>query len=56
MIKKEYTLPPTVKVGDIEFKIVFKKMKDYGDMDIDKKTIRISQGIITRRIFRYDDA
>lgn len=51
MIKKEYILPPTVKVGDIEFKIVVKKMKDYGDMDIDKKTIRIRKGLTQEESF-----
>jgi hypothetical protein len=44
MAKKEYSLPSTIKVGDIEFKIVLKKMKDFGDMDIDKRTIRFVRG------------
>ena len=51
MAQKEYTLPSTIKVGDIEFKIVLKKMKDYGDMDIDKKTIRIRKGLTQEESF-----
>ena len=30
MTGKEPTLPSTIRVGGIEFKIVLKKMKDYG--------------------------
>ena len=51
MAKKEYSLPSTIKVGDIEFKIVLKKMKDYGDMDIDKRTIRIRHGLTEEESF-----
>ena len=51
MAKKEYSLPATIKVGDIEFKIVLKKMKDYGDMDIDKRTIHIRQGLTKEESF-----
>ena len=32
MTGKEPTLPSTIRVGGIEFKIALKKMKDYGDM------------------------
>tara|TARA_R110000744_G_C19320230_1_gene557571 strand:+ start:197 stop:508 length:312 start_codon:yes stop_codon:yes gene_type:complete len=51
MIKKGYQLPATIMVGDIEFKIVIKKMKDYGDMDIDKKIIRIREGLSKEESF-----
>jgi|TARA_R110000765_G_scaffold82940_1_gene161361 hypothetical protein len=51
MIKKRYCLPSAIKVGDIEFKIVLKKMKDYGDMDIDKKVIRIRTGLSDEESF-----
>ena len=45
MSKKEYSVPSTIKVGDIEFKVILKKMKDFGDMDIDKKVIRVREGM-----------
>ena len=51
MTGKEPTLPSTIRVGGIEFKIVLKKMKDYGDMDIDKKTIRIRTGLSQEESF-----
>ena len=51
MTGKEYTLPSTIKVGDIEFKIVLKKMKDYGDMDIDKRMIHIREGLTEEESF-----
>ena len=51
MAQKEYTLPSTIKVGDIEFKIVLKKMADFGDMDIDKRTICIRKGLSEEESF-----
>jgi hypothetical protein len=45
MAEKEYCLPSTIDVGGIEFKIVFKKMEDFGDMDIDNKIINIRRGL-----------
>ena len=51
MTGKEPTLPSTIRVGGIEFKIVLKKMKDYGDMDIDKKTINIRKGLSQEESF-----
>tara|TARA_Y100000592_G_scaffold74958_1_gene116951 strand:- start:21 stop:344 length:324 start_codon:yes stop_codon:yes gene_type:complete len=41
MPKKNTVLPDTIKVGGVEFKVVLSKIKDFGDMDIDTKTIRI---------------
>tara|TARA_R100001440_G_C2455613_1_gene108952 strand:- start:29 stop:349 length:321 start_codon:yes stop_codon:yes gene_type:complete len=43
--KKIYTLPPTVTVGGMKFKVVFKDMDDYGEMDFDKKIISIRNGL-----------
>jgi len=41
MPKKKTVIPPTIDVGGIEFKVVLSKIKDFGDMDIDTKTIRV---------------
>ena len=38
-------------VGGIEFKIVLKKIKDYGEMHIDKKTIYIRKGLSPEESF-----
>ena len=43
--KTSYSLPPTVMVGGMEFKIVFKDMEDFGVMDFDKKIISIRNGL-----------
>jgi len=43
--KKGYTLPPTITVGGMKFKIEFKEMDDYGEMDFDKKIISIRKGL-----------
>mgnify|MGYP003661429910 FL=1 len=43
--KTSYSLPPTVTVGGMEFKIVFKDMEDFGVMDFDKKIISIRNGL-----------
>ena len=51
MAKKQYSLPSTIKVGDIEFKVILKKMKDFGDMDIDKKVIRVREGMTSEETF-----
>ena len=51
MLKKEYTPPPAIKVGGVEFKIVLKKMSDFGDFDVDKKLIRIRQGLSPTAMF-----
>tara|TARA_R100000656_G_scaffold2825_1_gene4591 strand:+ start:360 stop:677 length:318 start_codon:yes stop_codon:yes gene_type:complete len=51
MAQKEYSLPSTIKVGDIEFKIILKKMADFGDMDIDKRTICIRKGLSEEESF-----
>ena len=41
MPRKKTVIPPTIDVGGIEFKVVLSKIKDFGDMDIDTKTIRV---------------
>jgi|TARA_R110002020_G_scaffold47019_1_gene134137 hypothetical protein len=43
--KKTYSLPSTIKVGGMIFKIIFKEMDDYGCMDFDEKTICIRKGL-----------
>ena len=43
--KKGYSIPPTITVGGMKFKIVFKDMEDYGEMDFDKKIISIRNGL-----------
>jgi len=41
MPKKKTVIPSTIDVGGIEFKVILSKIKDFGDMDIDTKTIRV---------------
>ena len=41
MAKKNPVIPTTIDVGGIEFKVILSKIKDFGDMDIDTKTIRV---------------
>lgn len=41
MPRKKTVIPSTIDVGGIEFKVVLSKIKDFGDMDIDTKTIRV---------------
>ncbi len=43
--KKTYSLPSTITVGGMRFKIEFKEMDDYGEMDFDKKIICIRKGL-----------
>ena len=43
--KTSYSLPPTIKVGGMQFKIVLKDMDDFGEMDFDKKVINIRKGL-----------
>ena len=43
--KVSYSLPPTITVGGMEFKIVLKDMDDFGEMDFDKKIINIRKGL-----------
>jgi len=43
--KKGYTIPSTITVGGMKFKIEFKEMDDYGEMDFDKKIISIRKGL-----------
>ena len=43
--KASYSLPPTITVGGMEFKIVLKDMEDFGEMDFDKKVINIRKGL-----------
>ena len=43
--KKGYTLPPTITVRVMKFKIEFREMDDYGEMDFDKKIISIRKGL-----------
>ena len=51
MEEKGYHLPSTVMVGGIEFKIVLKKIKDFGEMHMDKKTIYIRKGLSPEESF-----
>jgi energy-converting hydrogenase A subunit M len=41
MAKKNPVIPTKIDVGGIEFKVILSKIKDFGDMDIDTKTIRV---------------
>ena len=43
--KASYSLPPTITVGGMQFKIVLKDMEDFGEMDFDKKVIYIRKGL-----------
>ena len=43
--KTSYSLPSTVTVGGMQFKIVFKDMDDFGVMDFDKRIISIRNGL-----------
>jgi len=43
--KKGYTIPSTITVGGMKFKIEFKEMDDYGEMDFDKRIISIRKGL-----------
>ena len=43
--KASYSLPPTITVGGMEFKIVLKDMEDFGEMDFDKRIISIRKGL-----------
>jgi hypothetical protein len=50
--KKKYS--PRAKkiiIGGIEFKIVFKEMRDFGEMDFDKKIISIRKGLSDEETF-----
>ena len=43
--KTSYSLPSTITVGGMQFKIVLKDMDDFGEMDFDKKVINIRKGL-----------
>lgn len=43
--KTSYSLPSTITVGGMQFKIVLKDMDDFGEMDFDKKIINIRKGL-----------
>ena len=43
--KTSYSLPSTIPVGGMQFKIVLKDMEDFGEMDFDKKVIYIRKGL-----------
>ena len=43
--KTSYTLPSTITVGGMQFKIILKEMDDFGEMDFDKKIIFIRKGL-----------
>ena len=49
--KNKYSPPTKLIVGGIEFKIVFKEMRDFGEMDFDKKTISIRKGLSDEETF-----
>lgn len=49
--KNKYSPPAKLMVGGIEFKIVFKEMTDFGEMDFDKKTISIRKGLSENETF-----
>jgi hypothetical protein len=52
VVKKKYS--PRAKkiiIGGIEFKIVFKEMTDFGEMDFDKKIISIRKGLSENETF-----
>ena len=51
MEEKGYHLPSTIMVGGIEFKIVLKKIKDFGEMHMDKKTICVRKGLSPEESF-----
>ena len=43
--KKIYKPPSTITVGGMKFKVVFKDMDDFGQMDFDKRVISIRKGL-----------
>ena len=43
--KKIYKPPSTINVGGMKFKVVFKEMDDFGQMDFDKRVIAIRKGL-----------
>tara|TARA_R100001460_G_scaffold90792_1_gene132511 strand:+ start:813 stop:1133 length:321 start_codon:yes stop_codon:yes gene_type:complete len=43
--KKIYKPPSTINVGGMKFKVVFKEMDDFGQMDFDKRVIMIRKGL-----------
>ena len=49
--KNKYSPPAKLIVGGIEFKIIFKEMRDFGEMDADKKTISIRKGLSEEETF-----
>ena len=49
--KKKYSPPTKLNIGGSEFKIVFKEMRDFGEMDFDKKIICIRKGLSDEEIF-----
>ncbi len=51
MPRKNTVLPDTIQVGGVDFKIVLSKIKDFGDMDIDTKTIRVRAGLKPEEAF-----
>ena len=51
MPKKKTVIPTTIDVGGIEFKVVLSKIKDFGDMDIDTKTIRVRSDLKPEEAF-----
>ena len=48
--KKKYA-PTSIEVGGVTFKIVYKELDDFGQMDIDRKTIFIRKGMSNEENF-----
>ena len=48
--KKKYA-PTSIVVGGIVFKIVYKELEDFGEMDFDKKIISIRKGMSSEENF-----
>ena len=48
--KNKYA-PTSIEVGGVTFKIVYKELDDFGQMDIDKKTIFIRKGMSNEENF-----
>jgi len=45
MVAKKKYAPTSIEIGGITFKIIYKELEDFGQMDFDKKTIYIRKGM-----------
>ncbi len=45
MVAKKKYAPTSIEIGGITFKIIYKELEDFGQMDFDKKIIYIRKGM-----------